>query len=219
MRLAALNNPLTALVGGLFLLLTTACGGPLSHTIKMSEVPAEKHDSLKPSREAAEKAELARDAAQELVKNTEKEIALAEKELEKVRADLAIAKEMLDLEEAKNDAERSAEVKTSETRVDQSKKAVLVAEAQLDLKNELLSHRENLAKEAQCAWLAALAEHEAAKMAEVKPGDPEMDERRTKINEQLAEKKKDLAEAQARSKESEEEVKEAQAEVADTIDA
>ncbi len=213
------NNPLTSLVCGFFILLTTACGGPLAYTIKMSEVPAEKRDGLTQSREAADKAELARNAAEELVVNTEKEIELAEQELKKVQADLAIAKEMLDLEEAKEDADRSSEVKTAETRVEQSKNSVEVAEAQLALKKELLSHRENLAREAKAAWLVTLAEHEAAKMAEVKTGDPEMDERRTKINEQLVEKKQDLEKAKARSKESNEEVKEAEAEVADALDA
>ncbi len=213
------NNLLASLACGFFILFTTACGGPLAHTIKMSEVPAEKRDGLMQSREAADKAELARNAADELVINTEKEIELAEQELEKVQADLAIAKEMLDLEEAKEDADRSSEVKTAETRIEQGRSAVDVAEAQLALKKELLSHRENLAREAKAAWLLALAEHEAAKMAEVKPGDPEMDERRIKINEQLAEKKQDLQEAKARSKESDEEVKEAEAEVADALDA
>lgn len=217
-RKTRFQNFTTSILCGALIVLCSACGGPLAYTIKMSEVPAEKRDGLVQSKEAADKAELARDAANELVTNTEKEIELAEKNLEKVRADLAIANEMLDLEEAKADADRSAEVTTSETRVTQAKKAVVVAEAQLELKKELLTHRENLAREAKAAWLVTLAEHEAAKVAEVAPGNPEMDERRAQINEQLKEKKTDLTELQARSKASSEDVKEAEAEVADALD-
>lgn len=209
--------PKTALVAVL-LSLATACGGPLSHTVKISEVPAESRDKMVSTREAARKAELERDAADDLVANTKKEIETAETDLKSKKSDLAIAREMLDLEEAKESADRSAEVNTAETRVDNAKIAVAVAEAQLDLSEELLDHRKNLAAQAKAAWLLALAQHEVAKMNEVKSDDPAKKELKAEIDAQLQDKQREFDAAKERSAESEEEVNEAKEELADAAE-
>jgi chromosome segregation ATPase len=176
-------------------LMLGGCGGPLSYTVNDSSVPDAKRAELVSVQKTVDDAERARDAAKAQMDSAESEVDAAESNLELREGDLEIAKKALELEEAKADAARAADVGGGEARLKASKKAVAVAEARLALAKVMVDYRAAGAKEAEKAWLTALASYELAKLKAVGEQGADADRRRADFEKQLADQQAEQADA------------------------
>ncbi|HXS17338.1 MAG TPA: hypothetical protein VN764_09120 [Polyangiaceae bacterium] len=216
---AATRSPLSA-TGFLLLsaLLLGACGGPLSHTVKLSLVPEGKRDEVSDEKLKSNDAALHRDQMRHAVTEAESDVKAAKLAIKEREGDVGIAKAKLDMEKAKTDANRNGDATSAETELHNAKVKRDVAKAQLDLDEEELALAEAKADEAKAAWLLSLAEYENAKAERVESKDANWSKKKGKVTEQLSQKKAEQGEAQGRVEKATARVDKAKARLADAAD-
>ena len=205
--------------GGLVLALAlTSCGGPLSHTVALSQLPEVRRAEVNDPKLATQDAELLRDDAKHAVEVKKQELKDAKTALKEREHDIKIEKAHLEMEQAKADADRGGNEQGAKTKLKLAKIKRDVAEAQVHLDEEELALARAEADLAQAKWIVSLAVYEQEKIDRIDSDDPKLSEKKNKIAQQLQDKKKAEVEAAERVERAEARVDKAKIRLADAAD-
>jgi hypothetical protein len=198
------------LLGGL-----AGCGGPLSYMVKTQDVSAEARTRLQADEQAVAEAVRRRDEAKQKSILSVEHVKTTEADLKTKDGDLDIAKKRLALEEARDNAGRTADTDNAESRLSAAKQAAARAKKALALAEAEAERDSVAADEAKQAWLTTLADFELKKARELLAAGNATPVSVTEFEQQREKQAKALTDVRAKLADRESEVAEAREELVD----